>query len=40
MKSIVKSAAVFGQVLNLLVGNKFTTPTIYVTEHNPYIALY
>ena len=32
MKGIVKSVAVVGQVLGLLVGNKFTTPSTYVYE--------
>jgi hypothetical protein len=40
MKNIVKSAAVVGQVINLIVGAKFTTPTNEVLENNPYIALY
>ncbi|MDP2920597.1 MAG: hypothetical protein Q8O43_10335 [Dehalococcoidia bacterium] len=40
MKNIVKSAAVVGQVINLLIGNKFTTPANNVLENNPYIALY
>ncbi|MDP2920168.1 MAG: hypothetical protein Q8O43_08135 [Dehalococcoidia bacterium] len=40
MKSIVKSMAIVGQVINLLVGNKFTTPTNHVLEHNPNIALF
>jgi hypothetical protein len=40
MKNIVKSVAVVGQVLGLLIGNKFSTPTTCVLEHNPYIALF
>jgi hypothetical protein len=40
MKSIVKSVAVVGQVIGLLVGNKFTTPTTYVIEHHTNLLLY
>jgi hypothetical protein len=40
MKNLVKSAVVIGQVLGLLVGSKFTTPTSYVMGDNPYIFLY
>ncbi|HEX9896102.1 MAG TPA: hypothetical protein VGA85_00365 [Dehalococcoidales bacterium] len=39
MKGIVKSVAVVGQVLGLLVGNKFTTPINYVLEQYAGISL-
>ena len=32
MKGITKSVAVVGQVIALLVGNKFTTPITFVTD--------
>lgn len=40
MKSIVKSVAVVGQVINLLAGSKVSTASTYVIEQNPFIALY
>ena len=40
MKSIVKSMAIVGQVVGLLVGNKFTTPANQVTEHIHQIVVY
>lgn len=40
MKNIVKSVAVVGQVINLLIGNKFTTPVTHVMEQNHNIALF
>lgn len=40
MKNISKSATVIGQVLGLLVGNKFNTPANFVIEQNLFIALY
>ncbi|MDD5190429.1 MAG: hypothetical protein PHE50_05235 [Dehalococcoidales bacterium] len=36
MKNITRSAAVVGKVLDLILGNGFTTPTRKVTEENPY----
>lgn len=39
MKSIVKSMAVVGQVISLLVGSNFTTPINFEMEQNPYIFL-
>jgi hypothetical protein len=40
MKNIVKSAAVVGQVFNLLVGGKITTAANYIIELHPYILMY
>ena len=40
MKSIIKSVTVVGQVLGLLVGNKFTTPATAALEQNPTIGLF
>jgi hypothetical protein len=40
MKNIVKSAIVVGQVINLLVGDKITTPANYIIELYPYISMY
>jgi hypothetical protein len=40
MKSIVKSVTVVGQVIGLLIGAKFTTPTAQVLEHNPNIGTF
>lgn len=40
MKNIAKSVTVVGQVINLLAGNKVSTATNYVIEHNLFIALY
>jgi len=40
MKNIVKSAVVVGQVINLLVSGKITTPANYVIELHPYISMY
>jgi hypothetical protein len=40
MKGIVKSVAVVGQVLGLLVGSKFTTPSDYVYEQYTNIILF
>jgi hypothetical protein len=38
--SIVKSAAVAGHVIGLILGANFTTPATRTMEENPYIALY
>jgi hypothetical protein len=37
MKNIIKSAVVVGQVINLLVGSKFTSPVSYVIAQHPYM---
>jgi hypothetical protein len=40
MKGIAKSVAVVGQVLGLLIGSKFTTPTTHVIEQYIDIVLF
>ena len=40
MKGLVKSVVVVGQVIGLLVGNNFTTPTTYVIEQHTNLILY
>ena len=35
MKSLIKSAVIIGQVLGLVMGDKFTTPSCEVQERYP-----
>jgi hypothetical protein len=37
MKGIVKSAAVVGQVVNLLVGSTFVSPVTFIMLMHPYL---
>ncbi len=40
MKSLIIPALVFGQMLEALLGDNFTTPVSLVTENDPYLLSY